>query len=91
MTNTNDAGTKRRAFLSDPAKARPNEVIGGGFFVFSRQPDTHRIHPAKYPFEHPDRGAAETEAGKLAEQFPNREFIIVQQVGGVIRKEVSNG
>lgn len=90
MTQASIAGKHRRHFLEDPTQQRPNECIGGGFFVFSRQPGTNRIHPSKYPFEHPNRGAAEAEAGKLAESFPGREFVIVQQIGGVIISEAKD-
>lgn len=85
------AKSKRMRWLKDARQARPNEKIGAGWFVFSRQLSTGRIHPAPYPFEHPDRASAEAEAGKLASRFPGREFVIMQQVGGVMVQEVSDG
>lgn len=50
--------------------ARPNEQIGGGFFIFRRGSTTGRIKTGyikhgKMPFEHPSLEAATAEAERL--------------------------
>ena len=55
-------------------KQRKHERLGGGWFVFGRSGKDGRIHPTPVPFEHPTLAAAEAEAQRLAEKYPNRTF-----------------
>lgn len=71
-------------YLADPRKERPEEKIGGGFFVFRRGGGTGRIRAPEYPFEHPTLAAADAEAARLAERFPREVFVVVAQIGGTV-------
>lgn len=62
------------SFMPDPRKARDNEKIGGGFFIFRRGKGTSRIRAPEYPFEHPDMAAALEEMRRLKQQHPNESF-----------------
>lgn len=62
------------AMMRDPRKSRPQETIGGGFFVFRRGRRTNRIRPARFPFEHDTMEAATEAATKLAQQNPGKTF-----------------
>jgi hypothetical protein len=66
----------RPPFLADPRKERPGETIGGGFFVFRRTAKTGRIRVPEWPFEHPNRAAAEAERDRLASMHPNETFVV---------------
>jgi hypothetical protein len=70
-------------------KPRPNEKIGGGYFVFRRGKKTGRIsvRTSVLPFEHPTFAAAMEEAHRLAEKHVGETFevfnrIALVQVGG---------
>jgi len=53
------------------AKARPCEEIGGGYFVFRRNPTTGRISAGyAHPFEFPNLECSRIEAARLAERHP---------------------
>lgn len=60
-------------------KQRKNEKIGGGFFVFRRNPETGRVAPGSLPHEHPTRDAAVTEATRLAMQNRGATFVVLGQ------------
>lgn len=72
-------GKINRGWIKDPRKPRPDEKIGGGFFVFRRGDATGRIRPPQWPFEHPTKERAEAEARRLAAMQPGKLFIVVQQ------------
>jgi len=59
---------------------RPEEKIGGGYFVFRRHRGSQRIAPAKLPFEYSTIEAASAQADKLAYMFPGQKFDILQVV-----------
>lgn len=71
---------QRGPFLRDPTKSRPDEVIGGGWFVFRRGGDTKRIRASNWPFEHGSFEAAAAEAKRLADKEPGKAFDVVQVV-----------
>lgn len=66
--------------MRNPAKSRPGEEIGGGFFVFRRGRRTGRIRPSWLAFEHPGLEAACAEADRLAMLHPGRAFVVVAQI-----------
>lgn len=70
----------RPPYLMDPRKARPEETIGGGFFIFRRGRNTGRVQAPEWPFEHPNRESAEAEAAKLAQRFPGEVFEVFGRV-----------
>lgn len=83
-TDANTDRPKRRntrpgtpPFLKDPREARPNEMIGGGYFVFRRGKDTGRIRAPEFPFEHPTYGDAYAEARRLAALHPGETFEVL--------------
>jgi hypothetical protein len=58
-----------------PASTRRGEKIGGDWFVFRRGKRTGRIGIAtQFPFEHPTREAALTEARRLADLTPGETY-----------------
>ena len=71
-----------------PLKLRPNEELGGGFFVFGRLPD-NRIHPRHAPFEHGSFDAANDEAYRLAEEFGGQ-FEVYRIVNYVNKDTLNN-
>lgn len=74
----------RGGWLKNPTKPRPNEIIGGGWFVFRRGDGTKRIRPAMWPFEYGDREAALAEARRLSAERPGYKFIVVGQTDAVM-------
>lgn len=70
------ANTKPGAppFLADPRQARPEEFIGGGYFVFRRTAGTGRIRVPEWPFEWQTLQLAEAEAARLARMHPRERF-----------------
>ena len=66
-----------------PIHTRPNEVIGGGFFVFRRGNYANRVKPGPLPFEHGTFESAQTEAIRLANEHPGLKFIILQDLAAV--------
>lgn len=68
------------ATMPDMRRARPGEVIGGGFAVFRAGRRSGRIRPAEFPFEYATCAAAEAAAQKLSLQNPGQRF----EVWGVI-------
>ncbi|MDB6178965.1 hypothetical protein PAF17_15850 [Paracoccus sp. Z330] len=79
MSERNQA-KKRTDLFVDPSLVRPNEKIGGGFFVFSRHPDSGRIRPSRFPFEHPDYASAKAALDRIKENQADREYGIFQEV-----------
>lgn len=73
---------KYKTWLADgvPARKELGERIGGGWFVFKRNPKTGRIRPSQYPFEYSCKSQAMGQAKILAKQFPDVEFIALQSV-----------
>jgi hypothetical protein len=56
-------------------RGRKGEQIGGGWFVFRRSKRTGRVCIAtQFPFEHPTREAALTEARRLADLTPGETY-----------------
>jgi len=76
-------------WLKNPKKARPNETIGGGFFVFRRGDGTGRIRPSMWPFEYASREAAEDQARVLARGQPGYVFDVVAVVNKVVHFDVA--
>lgn len=76
---------RHQAWLDDgvPVRDEKGEVIGGGWFVFKRNPKTGRISPARFPFEYPDQDAAQKQAAILSTHNGGDEFIVVQSVASV--------
>lgn len=70
---------------------RPNETIGGGFFVFRRGDSTGRIRMAEWPFEHASAEAAQAEARRLAGDMPGYQFDVLQVVGSAMNFEIEVG
>jgi hypothetical protein len=70
-----------------PKKARKGEVIGGGFFIFRRHRNSHRISPGLMPFEHPTVAAASEEAERLAHMYPGQVFEVFGSLGAVVQAE----
>lgn len=68
-----------------PKKARHNEQVGGGHFVFRRGDGTGRIRPCMWPFEHPNYDSAMTEAVRLFGEHGGKYDIVTVsgQVGPV--------
>jgi len=64
--------------------ARPNEVIGGGFFVFRRGKQTGRVAiRTNLPFEHGSFEQALTEATRLAKLCAGETFEVFQTSGAI--------
>lgn len=80
---------KHKAWLSDGAPVRKElgERIGGGWFVFKRDPKTGRIRPSQFPFEYPDKKKAQAQADHLSDVNPGAEFIILQSVATVFTEK----
>lgn len=74
----------KRGYLKNPQLPRPNETIGGGWFVFRRGGDTKRIRPALWPFEYATEQEAQAQATLLAIREKGEQFIVVGQSGSVI-------
>ena len=70
---------------------RPNETIGGGWFVFRRGDSTKRVKPAAWPFEHPSINAARAEALRLAADMPGQQFDILCVLESVNHHDVVSG
>lgn len=70
---------KYKAWLTDGAPARKElgERIGGGWFVFKRNPKTGRIRPSQYPFEYAEKKLALEQADKLSSAHRDCEFIVL--------------
>lgn len=66
--------------LPDPRCARPEEHIGGGFFVFRRTKGTGRIRAPEWPFEWQTRELAQVEATRLAALHPGETFQVFGQI-----------
>jgi len=66
-----------------PARSELGERIGGGWFVFKRNPKSGRISPSKFPFEYADKKLAKDQADVLSALQPGAEFIILQVVATV--------
>lgn len=70
--------------MIEPTEKRPgrdpefNEVVGGGFFVFQRNPRTYRVSPNRQPYEHPTRESAEAERDRLSAKYPGVAFQIFE-------------
>lgn len=64
-----------------PRKIRRDENIGGGFFIFARCPQSGRVHPSPFPFEHPHKDAALKEANRLAHLHPGQVFEVFGSLG----------
>jgi len=60
---------------------RDNESVGGGYFVFKRNPETGRIDCPVHPFEYPNSNSAAARARVLARMFPGQQFDVVRAVG----------
>ena len=72
--------TKRRR----SPKPRPNEIIGGGFFVFRRGKKTGRVGVfTTMPYEHGSFEQAVAEATRLAALCPGETFEVFQTSGAV--------
>lgn len=71
-------------WLKNPKQARPNETIGGGFFVFRRGDGTNRIRPSMWPFEYATKEAAEEQARILAKGQPGYVFDVVAVVNKIV-------
>lgn len=67
-------------WLKNPRKARPGEVIEGGYFVFRRGKSTKRIKASWFPFEHGSKADAVAQAEKLAIENPGETFVVVAQI-----------
>jgi len=64
--------------------ARPNEVIGGGFFVFRRGKQTGRVGiRTNLPFEHGSFEQALAEATRLAKLCAGETFEVFQTSGAI--------
>lgn len=70
---------------------RPNETIGGGWFVFRRGDSTKRVKPAAWPFEHPSINAARAEALRLAADHPGQQFDLLCVLESVNHHDVVSG
>lgn len=71
---------RRRSF-----KTRPNEIIGGGFFVFRRGKKTGRVGVfTNLPYEHGSFEQALAEATRLAALCPGETFEVFQTSGAVV-------
>jgi hypothetical protein len=68
--------------LADARRARPDEFIGGGFFVFRRTAGTGRIRIPEWPFEWQTRELAQIEADRLAALHPGETFQVFGQLTG---------
>lgn len=67
-------------------KPRPNEIIGGGFFVFRRGKKTGRVGVyTTMPYEHGSLEQATAEATRLAALCPGETFEVFQTSGVVAR------
>lgn len=63
---------------------RPNEVIGGGFFVFRRGKQTGRVGiRTNLPFEHSSLEQALAEATRLAKLCSGETFEVFQTSGAI--------
>lgn len=77
MTNTKTPRRRR-------PNARPNEVIGGGFFVFRRGKQTGRVGiRTNLPFEHGSFEQALAEATRLAKLCAGETFEVFQTSGAI--------
>lgn len=66
-------------------KPRPNEIIGGGFFVFRRGKKTGRVGVfTTMPYEHGSFEQALAEATRLAALCPGETFEVFQTSGAVV-------
>ena len=76
---------RHKAWRADgmPARKELGERIGGGWFVFKRNPKSGRISPSKFPFEYADKKLAKDQADVLSALQPGAEFIILQVVATV--------
>jgi hypothetical protein len=70
------------AVLLDPRRARPEEHIGGGWFVFRRTKGTGRIRAPEWPFEWQTRELAEIEAARLTTLHLGETFQVFGHVPG---------
>ena len=66
--------------MSHKHYVRPNEVIGGGYFVVTRNLKTGRILlSSKFPYEHGSYESAFSELERLHEKHPDRFFTILKE------------
>ncbi len=66
-------------------KPRPNETIGGGFFVFRRGKQTGRVGiKTDLPLEHGSLESATAEATRLARLTPGETYEVFQTTGVVV-------
>jgi len=69
--------------MSARVTVRPGEVIGAGFFVLSRDPDTGRIDVPGViaPFEYPDFDTAADAAEAAAQARPGTAYTLLASAG----------
>lgn len=66
-----------------PARSELGERIGGGWFIFKRDPKTGRIRPSFTPFEYPSKKLATEQAHHLSKSSDGAEFAVLQVVDAV--------
>lgn len=64
-----------------PAKPRPGEIVGGGYFIFRRGDGTGRVRPSMWPYEHGSAETARAEAERLSRAFPGYRFDVFELAG----------